>query len=179
MTGRTHGHDLVFCSRSGPPQPAVARARRQRPPREARRGRGRLGGARRRSGSSPTTWRSSTTSTPRPSRTAERLELDAVRVATLGHRPAVRGDGPRAAARARGRRARGAGRAHRRRRPARVLGRVRRRVLPQPAGTATGAQRGRSERLAGRSGRARSRRRPRRSCATWRWRRPARPASWS
>ena len=44
---------------------AVARARRQRPPREAGRRRGRGRWCWSRSASSPTTWRSSTTSTPR------------------------------------------------------------------------------------------------------------------
>ena len=57
--------ELVYCSRSGPPHAAVARAGRERPPRAA----GRRRRARRsswcRSGSCPTTWRSSTTSTPR------------------------------------------------------------------------------------------------------------------
>ena len=60
--------ELVFCSRSGPPPAAVARARRQRPHRGARRPGRRSPWCARRSASSPTTWRSCTTSTPRPPR---------------------------------------------------------------------------------------------------------------
>ena len=66
---------------------AVARAGRQRPPRGARRRRPPRASCWSRSASSPTTWRSSTTSTPRRWRPPSKLGLPAVRAATPGVDP--------------------------------------------------------------------------------------------
>ncbi len=110
---------------------ALARARRQRPPREAGRRGGALGGA----GADRLRVR------PHGGRLRPRHrgagDRGAARAgcrpgADVGHRPAVRGDGPRPARRAGRRRARRPGRPDRRGRGAGLLGRVRRRLLPQP-----------------------------------------------
>ena len=64
VTGRVHEHDLVFCSRSGPPQvPWLEPDVNDHLEKLAGEGWARWCSCR--SGSSPTTWRSSTTSTPR------------------------------------------------------------------------------------------------------------------
>ena len=60
--------DLVYCSRSGSPRHPVAGAGHQRPPGGAARRPARRRSWSSRSASCPTTWRSSTTSTPRPPR---------------------------------------------------------------------------------------------------------------
>ena len=124
---------------------------------------GRAGRARRgagaRSASSPTTWRSSTTSTPRRSRPPSKLGLPAVAGRDAGHRPAVRRDGARPAARAGRRRARRGPAARRGRQPAGLRGTAARvGCCPNPRGERAGARRGRA------------RDRPDRptSCATWR-----------
>ena len=167
-TGAGTPHDLVYCSRSGPPHDAVARARRQRPPRGAGRRRGARPWCWCRSASSPTTWRSSTTSTPRRWRPPSELGLPARRAATAGDRPALRGDGARPAARAGRRRAR---RGAPERAASASIGplwdAVPRRLLPQPAGRAPGAVRAR----------LRERRDPGRAAPTSRSRSPARAAA--
>ena len=93
-TGRAHRHDLVYCSRSGAPSHAVARARRQRPPRGARQRRGEPGG----DGADRLRVR------PHGGHLRPRHRGDGHRRAArhargacrdLGDRPAVRGDGPR------------------------------------------------------------------------------------
>ena len=86
----------------------VARARRQRPDRGARAARASAASWSSRSGSSRTTWRSSTTSTPRRRRPPRRPASSSPGPPRR-RRPALRGDGPGPAARARGRRARRGG----------------------------------------------------------------------
>ena len=63
---RDRGWDLVYQSRSGPPQVPVAGARHRRPPRATCTGAATTWCWWSPSGSPRTTWRSSTTSTPRP-----------------------------------------------------------------------------------------------------------------
>ena len=111
-TGVARGHDLVFCSRSGAAARAVAGAGRQRPPRGAR------GGGEAAVVLVPVGFVSDHMEVvydldTEALATAERLGLAVRRAATAGHRPAVRRDGPRPAARAR------RGRARRGARPAR------------------------------------------------------------
>ena len=166
-TGRRHPHELVYCSRSGPPQvpwlepdvndhlEAAGRARACRPWCWSR------------SASSPTTWRSSTTSTPRPSRPPKRLGLPAARAATPGIDPRfvamVRDLLVERAAVERGDRGHPAGR----RVDRRLARRLRPGLLPQPARRAPGALR--SGLVSGpRADRAR---------ATWRSRSPAEAAA--
>ena len=114
-----------------------------------------------RSGSSPTTWRSSTTSTPRPGRPPRRSGCPFARAATAGRRPAVRGDGARPAPRAR---APSSGASHRsgpRPGSEAAWDVCAGRLLPQPARSAAGPVRpgltSRSSRLRGRS-----------TCSPWR-----------
>ena len=148
--GRAATWDLVYCSRSGPPAPAVAGARRQRPPARtlARATAVPAASSSCRSASSPTTWRSSSTSTPRPPTTAEELGLPFARAATVGTDPRVRRRPRRPRPRAR---ARGPRRGGRRRRRRRVWARRRRLpggLLPQPARRPARGVRGRLARRA-------------------------------